>query len=65
MNIDLSRLTDIELKALAYDLIAQIEEAQHKLRTANTEIARRRQARPIISEIEEEDRIRQTGQSQN
>jgi hypothetical protein len=44
--VDVSKLTDTELKALAYDYIAQKEQAQLNLNIINTELLRRKQVPP-------------------
>jgi hypothetical protein len=42
-QVNISQVNTIELKALAYDQMAQIEMAQANLRTINQELARRAQ----------------------
>jgi len=42
-TLDITALTDSEVKALAYDQIAAYEQAQNNLRVCNDELARRKQ----------------------
>jgi hypothetical protein len=44
--MDVTKLTDIELKALAYDYITQNEQAQMNLNIINGEILRGKQVPP-------------------
>lgn len=49
MDIDISKLSDTELKALAYDLIAKIEHSQAQLQAVNQAIRHRQ---PLTAPIE-------------
>lgn len=52
MNKQLKDYTDVELKALAYDVIANIERQQENLKIINQELASRKQ--PGVTETPEE-----------
>jgi hypothetical protein len=43
MQKQLKDFTEVELKALAYDNVAQLEQAQNNLKVINNELARRKQ----------------------
>ena len=46
--MDITKLTVVELKALAYDELAKMEVAQNNLKTINQELAKRSQ--PAVEE---------------
>lgn len=57
--MDITKMTVTELKALAYDTFAQIEQAQKNLQAINQEIAKKLQVNPETTtstedEVEEE-----------
>lgn len=57
MNIDIDKLTTIELKALVYDLMARVESDQNSVRELNLRIRKsmendmKKQELPPIKEI--------------
>jgi hypothetical protein len=51
-TLDITKLTDTEVKALAYEQIAAIEQAQNNLRVCNDELNKRLQ--PKKEEVTEE-----------
>ena len=50
-TLDITSMTDTEVKALAYEQIAAYEQAQNNLKVCNDELARRRNE---VREVEEE-----------
>jgi hypothetical protein len=57
-QVNLSQLSDVQLKALAYDELAKVEIAQSNLRVINQELANRAKAasennqKPSASDVE-------------
>jgi len=55
--MDITKLTVVELKALAYDELAKMEVAQNNLKTINQELAKRSQPaveeKPVEEKVEE------------
>lgn len=50
----LNEMSDVELKALAYDVVVELERAQKNLQVINQEFARRQQqSANIIKPVEE------------
>lgn len=52
--MDITQMSITELKALAYDTISQLEQAQSNLQAINREIAARRQAEQMAAKAEPE-----------
>lgn len=44
----MDKLTDVELKALAYDRLALIEQANNEVKAINTELYNRSQKQPVV-----------------
>lgn len=44
--MDITQKTEVELKALAYDLLVQIEQSQMNIRTINEEL-KKRSVKPV------------------
>ena len=51
MEKNLQTMSDIELKALAYDHLAQLQQTQNNLNMINQELARRAQQPPPLSQV--------------
>lgn len=51
MERKLEELSDIELKALAYDTLAQLQMFQQNLNVINTELAKRVQAGKVTAQV--------------
>lgn len=51
--INLGQLSDIELKALSYDELAKIEQAQLNIRIIREELIKRQQPVPVPQKVEE------------
>ena len=55
-TLDITSMTDTEVKALAYEQIAAYEQAQNNLKVCNDELARRRnEVREVEEEVKETD----------
>jgi hypothetical protein len=50
MNTNVKEMTVVELKALAYDVLAVLENAQNNLKVINGEIAERNKVPQVTSE---------------
>ena len=55
MNKELKDYTDVELKALAYDIIAQVQSLQNNLGVINQELANRNKPTEKVEEVKGEE----------
>jgi hypothetical protein len=49
--MDITKLSVVELKALAFDLLVQLENVQNNLKVVNAEIAKRVESEKVDKEI--------------
>lgn len=55
-TLDITVLSDTEVKALAYEQIANIEQAQNNLKVCNDELQKRAQAKTEVKEEVKEEK---------